>query len=116
MIKMKLIKALSWSDSTVKVTAQSPIVTVKNEQGEKMLKTGYFEKIEETEDEPEAEATEAEAEAEAEVDLNSLSVQELTKMAKELGIETKGLKKDDLVREISVAQGGSATMIDLQTE
>lgn len=65
----------------------------------------YEDESDEGEEPEDDEAEEEEEEEEEEVDLSTLSLAELRKIAKDLGIDTAGLKKADLVDEITDAEG-----------
>lgn len=109
MAVVKLIKARSWSNGKYTATIDNPVVTASDADAETLVATGYFAVTS-------APAQEIAADAESSADLSALTVQELTKLAKSIGIDTRKLKRADLIRQISIAQGGSGTMIDLQAE
>ncbi len=119
MFKLELIGARSYN-GIVTVTAKKPFAVVETEREvERLLATGYFRLCG---DEAEA-ATEAATEESADFDLDArytinlekLTKAELTEYAAKLGISLDGCKtKAEMLEAISIAVGGSATMIELQ--
>lgn len=110
MIKLKLIQAKSYY-GIVKASEKEPYVFVKTEsEAEKVLATGYFERC--TEDDT---AEEDEEDTPDYAELAKMTKAELLEYAKVNGISTEKCKtKADVLKVISVAFGGSPTMIELQ--
>lgn len=114
MAKLKLVKARSYS-GLVRVTAKQPFVDVDtDEEAQALVATGYFELCASTapdvSEEDEAEGSSPDYDA-----LSAKTKAELTAYAAENGIDIEGCKtKADILEAISVANGGSYTMMELQ--
>lgn len=117
MYHLRLCKALSYT-GVVSATKEKPDVFTEDKAiADKAVASGYFLLVETAE----AEDTEnAGEQAENEVDyegLSDMTKAELTAYAKEHGISLEGCStKADILAAISVANGGSPTMIELQKE
>lgn len=113
-MKLKLIKASSYT-GLVKATKAQPIVEVDNaENAQALTATGYFEIFEtcETDDKPVTEISTPDYEK-----LSAMTKSELADYAQSNGIDTAECKtKADILEVISIANGGSPTMIDLQKQ
>ena len=124
---LRLVKALSY-DGTIHATREHPDAYTEDEAvAESALASGYFELVEITQ-------TEAEEDAQGEEDgdeeegpsmestpdfetLATMTKAELTAFAKERDIDVSRCRtKDDILGAISVAYGGSYTMMELQHE
>lgn len=124
MITVKLVKARSYS-GTVKATKAQPYVSVNTEEEAKALvDTGYFEicassasdDINNDDGDDASNDDSGESLPNYEV-LSKMTKSELAAYADENGINIEGCKtKADILEAISVANGGSYTMIDLQEE
>ena len=114
-MKLKLQKVKSYN-GIVKSSQKAPYVTVDAETGAKLVATGYF--IVEEEDEADAESDDDEGPDSLNYEaLAVMTKTELTAYAEQSGISIDGCKtKADILKAISVANGGNSTMIDLQTE
>ena len=117
MIKLKLKKVRSYY-GTVKATHDHPYVEVETEEeAQALVAKGYFDVCAspdvhdgngEGKDGEEDTAPDYEA-------LSEMTKAELTAYAEENGIDISECKtKADILKAISVAHGGSSTMIDLQ--
>lgn len=114
MAKLKLTKGRSYT-GIVKASAASPIVDVNDDEAKALVATGYFEPCFVPDAEAEAEADDSEETAVDYEALSDMTKAELTAYAEENGIDIDGCKtKADILEAISVANGGSLTMIDLQ--
>lgn len=116
MAKLKLTKGRSYT-GIVKASAASPIVDVNDDEAKALVATGYFEPcfVPDAEAEAEAEADDSEETAVDYEALSDMTKAELAAYAEENGIDIDGCKtKADILEAISVANGGSLTMIDLQ--
>lgn len=115
MAKVRLIKGRSYSGA-VRVTAKQPIVDVSEEMAKALIATGYFVPCA-VADAPESQE---DAGGESVPDYEALSEMtkaELIKYAEDNGIDIEGCKtKADILEAISVANGGSYTMMELQEE
>ena len=112
--RLKLVKALSYS-GIISATRENPVVIVEDETAaNEAVATGYFELIKDKEDDvppilPDDETSDFDFE------ISSMSISELKNFAKEHDIDISGkTKKADILEVISVALGGSYTMLDLQ--
>ena len=138
MYKLRLIKARSYRGCGVTATRESPVVEVADAAtAQKLYESGYFDEDEqppepgrqsgqnpESESGPEPESGESASGSETERGstlepdydaLSALSKAELTAYAQEHGIDINRCRtKSDILTAISVACGGSPTMIDLQ--
>lgn len=121
MITVKLVKARSYS-GTVKATKAQPYVNVNTEEEAKALAdTGYFEICTSSKeinngggDASDDDGGESLPDYEA---LSKMTKPELVAYADENGINIDDCKtKAEILEAISVANGGSYTMIDLQEE
>lgn len=114
MRKLKLIKGASYYNGIIKATKEQPYVNVSDLEAENLVDTGYFAVCEDNT----SEADLAESTQDSAPDykaLSRMSKAELSEYAEENGIATDRCKtKADLLEVISVANGGSATMIELQ--
>ena len=115
MYHLRLCKALSYT-GVVSATKEEPdVFTEDKTTAEKAVASGYFVLVD-TEDEKDT----AEPQEENEVDyegLSNMTKAELTAYAKENGISLEGCNtKAEMLETISMANGGSPTMIDLQKE
>lgn len=126
---LKLAKALSYC-GVVKATQQHPDVFVEDKAtADEAVATGYFNLLEGDEETPEQIAHLDRAQ------LESMKQDELKKLAADMGIDTKGFKKnadyieaiaaaeitpgpaeDEENNEVDYGEGGSPTMIDLQEQ
>lgn len=115
MYHLRLCKALSYT-GVVSATKEEPdVFTEDKATAEKAVASGYFALVD-TEDEKDT----VEPQEENEVDyegLSDMTKAELTAYAKENGISLEGCNtKAEMLEAISMANGGSPTMIDLQKE
>lgn len=113
MAKVKLIKARSYSGLVI-ATAKQPIVDVSDEDAKALVATGYFVSYTASENEnvPDNEGSESVPDYEA---LSEMTKAELVSYAENNGIDVEGCKtKADILETISVANGGSYTMTELQ--
>lgn len=108
MVKLKLIKAHSYS-GLVSATKAKPFVEVEAEKdADVLVATGYFERCAAEESEAEEAAPNYDA-------LFKLTKAELTKYAEDNGISLVGCNnKADMLVAISAANSGNPTMIDSQ--
>lgn len=116
MVTLKLVKARSYN-GTVKATHDKPYVTVETEDEAKYLvATGYFEVSATSTDKTPDKKDDGDAETEPDYDaLSEMTKSELEAYAADNGIDISKCKtKADILEVISVAFGGSSTMIDLQ--
>lgn len=109
-MKVKLIKGYSYRNAFRVVRSENPIVTVDEDEGEELLASGYFEKVDEPDpvDPPEDPDDPGEADGEDEdgeehkyivppVDFDKMKLDELKAYAAENEINISGLtKKDDI--------------------
>ncbi|MCD8216696.1 MAG: hypothetical protein LUD01_01390 [Clostridiales bacterium] len=115
-MKLKLQKVKSYK-GIVRATQKAPYVTVDAETGAKLVATGYFVAVEE-EDETEAESDDDEDSDSLDYEaLAAMTKMELAAYAEKNGISIAGCKtKAEILKTVSVANGGNSTMIDLQAE
>jgi hypothetical protein len=117
MAKLKLIKSRSYTGK-VKASKKQPFVDVETEQEvQALVATGYFELCASevsspVQDENEGDDGDSVPDYEG---LSEMSKAELATYATEHEIDIDGCKtKADILKAISIANGGSSTMIDLQ--
>jgi hypothetical protein len=119
LIRLKLIKARSYS-GFVRATREKPIVEVELfDDAQALVASGYFEIItgqpsiaEADDDDMDDDVGDAVPDYE---DLSTKTKAELVAYADENGIDIEGLKtKPEILKAISIADGGSSAMIDLQ--
>lgn len=113
--RLKLVKALSYS-GIISATRENPVVIVEDETvANEAVATGYFELIKDKEDDvppilPDDETSDFDFD-----EISSMSISKLKNFAEEHDIDISGkTKKADILEVISVALGGSYTMLDLQ--
>lgn len=114
--KLKLIKALSYS-GIISATSNNPFVIVDNEDiAKKAVDTGYFELVSKTNGDIPYTLSDDDETSELDFDeISSMSISELKDFAAKHEIDLSGKnKKADILEAISVALGGSYTMIELQ--
>lgn len=116
MIKVKLIKGRSYT-GFITATQKHPIVEVKSKaEADAAIATGYFELYSEVAEVAQNDAVKSESVPDYE-SLSNMTKAELTAYAEENGISLDGCKtKADILEAISIANGGSATMMELQGE
>lgn len=117
MIKLKLKKVRSYY-GTVKATHDHPYVEVETEEeAQALVAKGYFD-VCASPTVPDGDGEGKDGEGDTAPDYEALSEMtkaELTAYAEENGIDISECKtKADILKAISVANGGSSTMIDLQ--
>lgn len=116
MYHLRLCKALSYTGIVSATKKEPDVYTEDKAVAEKAVASGYFELVGDS-GEPEAAGGQEE---ENEVDyegLSGMTKAELTAYAAERGISLEGCTtKADMLEAISIAHGGSPTMIDLQKE
>ena len=104
-MKVKLIKGYSYRNAFRVVKSENPIVTVDEDEGEELLASGYFEKVDEPDpvDPPEDPDNPGEEDGEEPkyivppVDFDKMKLDELKAYAAENEIDISGLtKKDDI--------------------
>lgn len=106
-MKVKLIKGYSYRNAFRVVRSEDPIVTVDEDEGEELLASGYFEKIDEPDpvdppvDPPEDHDEDHDGEEPKyivpPVDFDKMKLDELKEYAAENEIDISGLtKKDDI--------------------
>jgi len=112
MVKLKLIKARSYS-GLVKATTKQPYVEVEAEKdAQALVATGYFEVCASDAAGADTEQEDSSPDYEA---LSEMTKAELTRYAEDNGISLDGCKtKADILEAISAANGGSYTMMELQ--
>lgn len=117
MAKIKLIKAHSYN-GIVKATREKPIVEVEDKEAQALVETGYFEYCVSS-----APVLDADNDADGDdgvpdyAALSEMTKAELTAYAAENDIDIADCKtKADILEAISVANGGSRTMIDIQED
>lgn len=116
MYKLKLKKVKSYFGA-VRATVKQPFVEVETEaEAQALVKTGYFDQIEVTEETAGDEENGEDEGGEVDYDaLSKMSKAELTKYAEDNAISIDGCStKAEILEAISVFYGGSSTMIDLQ--
>lgn len=115
MAKVRLIKARSYS-GLIRATAKQPIVDVSDEDAQALVATGYFGFYAAAENEDVTENEDGESVPDYEA-LSEMTKAELVSYAENNGIDIEGCKtKADILEAISVANGGSYTMMELQEE
>ena len=117
MIKVKLIKGRSYT-GFITATQKHPIVEVKTEaEADAAVATGYFERYSDAVVDA-AENVEAEGDSVPDYEnLSEMTKAELIAYAEAEGISVEGCKtKADILEAISVANGGSAAMMELQSK
>jgi len=118
MIRLRLIKGYSYT-GVVSATKKQPFVDVETEaEAQAAVATGYFEVCASTPAEPPSGDDGAEGDSVPDYEgLSEMTKDELTAYAKENNISLDGCKtKADILEAISVANGGSVTMMGLQSE
>ena len=102
---VKLIKGYSYGDDIIFVKKDNPIIEVSDDEGQKLLASGYFEEVEIEPDDPvdpdEGEDDEEEDEIEPDdkeyivkpVDFDKMTVNELKAYAEENEIDISGLTR-----------------------
>lgn len=119
MYKLKLIKGRSYRGA-VTATQENPyVVTDSEEVAQAAITTGYFELCPSEQGEPDTEPdTEPDDDTEPDYEaLAKMTKAELERYAAEHDISLDGRNtKADMLEAISVAHGGSPTMIELQRE
>lgn len=104
---VKLIKGYAYSDGVVFVASDNPVIKVDEDEGQKLLASGYFEKIDEPDpvdppvDPPEDHDEDHDGEEPKyivpPVDFDKMKLDELKEYAAENEIDISGLtKKDDI--------------------
>ncbi|MBQ3160560.1 MAG: Rho termination factor N-terminal domain-containing protein [Oscillospiraceae bacterium] len=133
MVKIKLIKGRSYlgetKDGTIKATLKKPVVSVSEEEAKRLISTGYFALTKDADDKSGNNGEENGGEStgdnnkdgelfEGEIDsetLEAMNINELRAFASEHGIDLSGKsRKAEILEAISVALGGSLTMLDIQ--
>lgn len=100
MFHLRLIKASSYTSGAIKASAENPDVYTEDEQVAKAaVESGYFARVEGG-TVTETPGTEDEAHLDTE-DLSKMTVANLTKLAKDMGIDVKDMKKADIIKAIS---------------
>ncbi len=100
MYHLRMIKGRSYTSDAFRATAKYPDIYTEDEQAAiAALNSGHFAKIED-ETVTDTPGTEDEAHLDKE-DLNKMTVANLTKLAKDMGIDTKDMKKAELIEAIS---------------
>lgn len=110
---VKLIKGYSYGDDIIFVKKDNPIIEVSDDEGQKLLASGYFEEVEVEPDDPvdpdEGEDDEEEDEVEPDdkeyivkpVDFDKMTVSQLREYAAEEEIDISGLtKKADIKQRL----------------
>lgn len=127
MYTLELIKALSYK-GIVNATRENPFVTVEDSAtADKAVATGYFrlvpdsvkpENQEDPKDQEDPDGLEDMITSEPDYEaLAKLTKKELTEYANKHEVDISGCKTNaDILQAISIANGGSPTMIDLQKE
>lgn len=112
---LRLIKAISYSNGTLTATAQQPDVFTDDEAtASQAVASGYFALIDNSGENIESEPAENAIDYDQ---LSKLTKEGLSNYALEHGIDISKCKtKADILETISVANGGSYTMIDLMRE
>ena len=118
---LKLIKGRSYHSGNIVATQAKPFVTTASEDtANKLVKTGFFELIDEQDGASAISGYEAAEDAgedeEMELDaLAGMTIAQLKEYAKDNGIDVTGCKtKAQYLAIISEARGGAAEMIDMQ--
>lgn len=102
---VKLVKGYTYSDGVVFVKSDNPVIKVDEDEGDKLLASGYFEKVDEPDpvDPPEDPDNPGEEDGEEPkyivppVDFDKMKLDELKEYAAENEIDISGLtKKDDI--------------------
>lgn len=120
MFHLRLVKGLSY-DGAIHATRSSPDAFTDDEAtASYAVASGYFALVDEPAAQEGASAEEEEASSEETPDLEALAAKskaELTAFAEAHEIDLAGCRtKADILEAISVAYGGSYTMIDLQKQ
>lgn len=117
MVKIKLIKAHSYN-GIVKATREKPIVEAEDEAAQALVATGYFEYCTPSAPAPDADNDAGSDDGVPDYEaLSEMTKAELTAYATENDIDIAECKtKADILEAISVANGGSRTMIDIQED
>ena len=112
---VKLIKGYSYGDDIIFVKKDNPIIEVSDDEGQKLLASGYFEEVEVEPDDPvdpeEGEDDEEEDEVEPDdkeyivkpVDFDKMTVNELKAYAEENEIDISGLTKKADIKAALIA-------------
>lgn len=87
---VKLIKGYAYANGVVFVKKDNPIIEVPEDEGQKLLASGYFEEVEDPEPVPEEEEQEYIVEP---VDFDKMTVNELKAYAAENDIDISGLTR-----------------------
>lgn len=103
---VKLIKGYAYSDGVVFVNSDNPVAKVDEDEGQKLLASGYFEKIDEPDpvDPPEDSDNPGEEDGEEQqyivppVDFDKMKLDELKAYAAENEIDISGLTKKDEIK------------------
>lgn len=119
MAKLKLIKAKSYygkiNGGTILATAQNPVVSVPDDETERLLLTGYFALVESENIRSNKDETDETSSTFDFDELAGMTVNELRNFAKEKGIGIEGLsKKAEILETVSAALGGSFSMMEIQ--
>lgn len=102
MVKLKLTKGISYN-GLVKATKKKPIVETDEATAGELVKTGYFTVIETVNDTPDK--TDDETAHLDRADLEKMTVDNLKKLAKDMGVDTaKCNKKADYIDAIAAAE------------
>lgn len=100
MYHLRMIKGRSYTSDAFRATAKYPDVYTEDEQEViAALNSGHFAKIED-ETVTDTPGTEDKAHLDKE-DLNKMTIADLTKLAKDMEIDTKDMKKAELIEAIS---------------